>query len=170
MRSPRTNSPLSSPTQPLLHAGPAGDRTVQRHRHLHRNIGTLPCSRRARHFDQIARGIVLGDGNVDAAFAQLLGTAVLGGIERAGDHAYDAGLDHAPVQGGVSADVTARLERDVDRRPARRIGRLFEASVSACARPRSMMVAFSDDPVLPHDDRADGGLGKVLPMPRAASS
>ena len=142
-------------------AGLRRDESVERHRHLQRDIRTRRIDDECKALDQFeARGIV-GDvdrdtGIAHAAHASAVRTNVR--IDRTDDHTRDAGGDHGQTARRIRRFVIVRLERDVHRRAAHVGAALARDAQCFGFRMRlaaTMMPAFGERHPVANDHRTD---------------
>src|SRR5262245_49198209 len=87
------------------------------------------------------------------------------GINKGGDHARDAGSDDRVDTWLRLAVMRAGLERDVERRPARRGTGAAQRLGLSMRPPAGLSPTAADDYAVFDDDRADGGIGPSASQP-----
>ena len=80
------------------------------------------------------------------------------------DDARDARLCHSLGAGARASVVGARLERHIERRPAREVARHAERVDLRVRRSRLPVPALCDDAAVAHDDRADERIRARTPL------
>src|SRR5262249_20522607 len=90
------------------------------------------------------------------------------GVNKGGDHARDAGSGDRVDTWRRLAVMRAGLERNIERRPARRGTGAAQRLGFSMRPPARLSPTPADDYAVPDDDRADGGVGPSASQPALA--